>query len=182
MPSRFDFLSMMELTVQLRKRARGLVADEMEQFMVRARKAVGLKGGASLVVTSNAEIRRMNRWFRGKDKATDVLSFGAEGIEGYSGDIAVSLDVAAENARRFGHSVGEEVRILALHGLLHLAGYDHETDRGEMSRREKQLRAALGLPDSLIQRTQEKPRRTTNGRKKPRVMKAAAKARKRKDR
>ncbi|MBI2682630.1 MAG: rRNA maturation RNase YbeY [Acidobacteriales bacterium] len=168
----------MELTVQLRKRVRGLVADELESFMARARKAVGLKGGASLVVTSNAEIRRMNRWFRGKDKITDVLSFGAEGIAGYAGDIAVSLDIAAENARRFGHSVGDEVRILALHGLLHLAGYDHETDRGRMARREKQLRAALGLPASLIQRAQEKARRKTNGRKKPRVLKAKARKRK----
>jgi probable rRNA maturation factor len=163
--------------VQLRKRVRGLVADELESFLARARKAVGLKSAVTLMVTSSAEVRRMNRWFRGKDKATDVLSFAAQGIEGYAGDIAVSLDIAAQNARRLGHTVSDEVRILALHGLLHLAGYDHETDGGRMARKEARLRVALGLPGSLIARAQTKHRPMARGRRKPRRRDATSRVR-----
>jgi probable rRNA maturation factor len=163
--------------VQLRKRMRGLVAGELDSFLARARQAVGLKGVVTLLVTSSAEVRRMNRWFRGQDKSTDVLSFAARGISGYAGDIAVSLDIAARNARRLGHSVSDEVRILALHGLLHLAGYDHETDDGRMARKEARLRLALGLPGSLIQRARSKPRPKSRGGRKPRRLPAASRPR-----
>ena len=99
-------------------------------------------------------MRILNARFRGKRQATDVLSFpGPEFVKDFAGDIAISLDIAARNARSLRHSVGDEVRILVLHGLLHLAGYDHETDNGKMARREKILRKKLGLPSGLIERS-----------------------------
>jgi probable rRNA maturation factor len=73
----------------------------------------------------------------------------------FAGDVAISADMAAQNARRFGHSPAEEVKVLALHGLLHLAGYDHESDSGTMARREARLREQLGLPVALIERNQK---------------------------
>ena len=96
-------------------------------------------------------MRSLNRRFRGKDKATDVLSFPApEFVNGFAGDIAISLDEATRNAKEHGHSLNEEVRILVLHGLLHLAGYDHESDGGEMAEREQRVRSRLALPAALI--------------------------------
>jgi len=97
----------------------------------------------------------LNRRFRGKDKATDVLSFPAEGLGagGWAGDVAISADIASQNARALGHSPVEEIKILALHGILHLAGFDHENDRGQMAREEARLRRLLRLPVSLIERS-----------------------------
>lgn len=108
-----------------------------------------------MLVTSSRELHDLNRRFRGKDKATDVLSFPAAPIEGddNEGDIAISADIATENATRFGHTPLIELKILALHGILHLAGYDHETDNGKMARKESRLRRELKLPDALIERT-----------------------------
>lgn len=109
------------------------------------------------MLTDDASIRELNRRFRHKDKATDVLSFPAAS-EGQSpgrriaGDLAISLDLAAAQAGRFGHSLDVEVRILMLHGLLHLAGWDHEADHGEMAAREQELRGELDLPMALIER------------------------------
>jgi probable rRNA maturation factor len=98
-------------------------------------------------------MRDLNHRFRGKNSTTDVLSFPASShANGTVGDIAISLDLAAKNARRLGHSVSDEARILVLHGILHLAGYDHEGDNGEMAARELQLRRQLGLPEALIER------------------------------
>jgi probable rRNA maturation factor len=98
----------------------------------------------------------MNREFRGLDKATDVLSFPAEmpGPEKIAGDLAISVETARKQAAACGHSLGTEIKVLMLHGLLHLAGYDHESDSGQMRRREQQLRARLGLPLGLIERVQ----------------------------
>ena len=106
-------------------------------------------------MTDDAELRRLNRTFRGKDVETDVLSFPSE-MEDYAGDIAISADVAARNARRLGHSLAAEIRLLALHGVLHLAGFDHETDGGEMERKEMELRRKLRLPSSLTERARKK--------------------------
>jgi probable rRNA maturation factor len=98
-------------------------------------------------------MRSLNARFRGKNHATDVLSFPGPGfVDGFAGDIAISLDIAARNAKVLRHSVFDETRILILHGLLHLAGYDHEADRGEMAQREKELRRDLALPLALIER------------------------------
>jgi probable rRNA maturation factor len=126
----------------------------LTRFLHRAQKAVGLAGEVDVLLTSDEEIRRLNRAFRKKNKATDVLSFPApEELAGHhSGDLAISIDTAARQAESFGHSLNDEVKILLLHGLLHLAGMDHEVDSGEMAARESELRAELKLPVSLIER------------------------------
>jgi probable rRNA maturation factor len=103
----------------------------------------------------DAAIAGLNRAFRRHDAPTDVLSFPAE-TAGYAGDIAISLDTARRQARARRHSLDQEIRILLLHGLLHLAGYDHETDDGAMRRREHVLRRELGLPPGLIERAQRR--------------------------
>jgi len=108
------------------------------------------------LVTTDAELRRLNRTFRRKDYATDVLSFPVNlqgGLpEGYLGDLAISWQRAREQAREFGHSIETEIQVLMLHGALHLAGMDHETDSGGMSRAEGRWRRKLGLPAGVIER------------------------------
>jgi probable rRNA maturation factor len=143
--------------VIMHRAIRGVSRSALERFVARAQRAVGLRGEVNLLVASSAELRRLNRDFRHQDKPTDVLSFPAISRE-FAGDIAISGDIARANARRMGHSVDRELRVLALHGLLHLAGYDHETDDGQMRRKEERLRAALGLPAALIARTERKAR------------------------
>ena len=112
------------------------------------------------VITSDAELRRLNRQFRGVDKTTDVLSFPPASLPkaptaaARLGDLAISLPRARWQARAFGHAIAEEIQILMLHGVLHLLGMDHETDRGRMARAEKRWRARLGLPNGLIERAQ----------------------------
>jgi probable rRNA maturation factor len=124
----------------------------LTRFLNRARAAVGLEGDVDVLLTSDAEIKRLNRQFRNKNKATDILSFPAHASSGTAGDLAISLDTAARQAEEHGHSLRDELRILLLHGLLHLAGEDHETDSGEMAARELELRRQLRLPVSLIER------------------------------
>ena len=106
----------------------------------------------SCFVTVDQELQRLNREFRGKDYPTDVLSFPSVD-QSSLGDIAISIDRAAEQARWFRHPLEDEIGILMLHGLLHLMGLDHEIDRGHMARVEARWRKKLGLPGSLIQRT-----------------------------
>jgi probable rRNA maturation factor len=130
----------------------------LERFVLRARRVVGLKGTVNVLMTDSSEMRGLNRRFRGKDKPTDVLSFPALAqIEGekVAGDVAVCADIAARNALRLGHSAVNEVKILTLHGVLHLAGYDHEIDNGKMARKESKLRRELGLPTGLIERNKQ---------------------------
>lgn len=128
----------------------------LTRFLERARLAAGVTGSIGVLLTTDAGIRDLNRSFRGKDKATDVLSFPAapEVADSCAGDLAISLDTAARQAQEFHHSTGTEVRVLLLHGLLHLAGMDHETDGGEMAAVEQALRQKLRLPVSLIARTE----------------------------
>lgn len=141
---------------------------EMGKFVAAAAQAVGLKGEVHVLLSDDATLRRLNKTFRKKNRATDVLSFpAADGIAGVAGDLAISLETAASQAKEHGHSLREEVRVLLLHGVLHLAGYDHETDKGAMAERETQLRAQLGLPSGLIERVASyapipavKPRKT----------------------
>lgn len=105
------------------------------------------------LITGDAELRRLNREFRGKDSATDVLSFPSGGPRAARlGDIAISLQRARAQGREFGHTTDDEIRVLMLHGVLHLLGLDHETDAGRMARAEKRWRARLGLRDGLIER------------------------------
>ena len=109
----------------------------------------------TVVITTDRRIRRLNRRWRGTDKATDVLSFPAgedPGPARHLGDLVISRETAARQARNEGHSLGTELRVLALHGLLHLLGYDHERDSGRMARIERRLRRQGGLPAGLIER------------------------------
>jgi len=148
--------------VILQKRVVGLTELALDRFVARARRAAGLRAAVNVLVTSNAELRELNRRFRGKDQPTDVLSFPAlPGLKPrYAGDIAISAEIAAHNARTLGHTAAEEIKILALHGILHLRGYDHERDRGKMARREEKLRRELRLPIALIERGRRSRRRT----------------------
>jgi len=174
--------------VILQKKVAGLREDALQRFVLRARKAVGLHSQVNVLVTSSAAVRSLNRQFRNQNKATDVLSFpltspssksGKEAKAKTAGDVAISADIAFENSIQLGHPVAQEVKILALHGILHLAGFDHERDNGEMARKEAKLRRALRLPAALIERVQpdrsglagraslkprQSPRRATRGR------------------
>jgi probable rRNA maturation factor len=133
----------------------GLSRLALTRFANRAQAAVGLAGEVEILLAGDATLRRLNRDFRAKDKPTDVLSFPAlEGFgDGHAGDLAISLQTAQRQATEHGHTLAEEVRVLLLHGFLHLAGMDHETDSGEMEARETILRKALKLPPGLIDRT-----------------------------
>jgi probable rRNA maturation factor len=125
----------------------------LTRFLNRARLLVGLPGAVEVLLTSDAELKRLNKTFRGKNKPTDILSFPAPPeLPELSGDLAISLDTAARQANEHGHTLAVEVKILLLHGLLHLAGEDHEADDGEMAAREATLRRELKLPSSLIER------------------------------
>lgn len=108
-------------------------------------------GALTIALVSDARIRALNRRFRGKDRATDVLSFPA-GEPGVLGDVVIAAGVAARQAVQAGHSLQAEVRVLALHGLLHLLGYDHQHDDGRMARLERRLRVKGGLRTGLIER------------------------------
>jgi probable rRNA maturation factor len=141
--------------VIFQKRVAGVTELGLNRFVARARRVARLPGMVNVLVTSSAEMKSLNRRFRGKDKPTDVLSFPAEPDlkKQFAGEIAISAEIATQNARALGHTPAEEIKILILHGLLHLRGYDHECDNGTMARREKQLRAQLRLPLGLIERT-----------------------------
>jgi len=126
----------------------------LARFLAEAQAAVRLRGNVSVLLTTDAAIRRLNRQFRGLNKATDVLSFPAGGpaADGIAGDLAISVPIARHQGAAHGHTLGVELKVLMLHGLLHLAGYDHESDTGQMARRERLLRGRLGLPLGLIER------------------------------
>jgi probable rRNA maturation factor len=148
--------------VSLIKQIPGLSEAALSRFVSRAKRGARLTGEVNVVVTSSSELRRLNQRFRRKDKPTDVLSFPAINgpRNGLAGDVAISADIAAYNARRLGHTAAEEVKILVLHGLLHLAGYDHERDEGEMAAKEAYLRKLLALPVSLTERNGARVRKT----------------------
>jgi probable rRNA maturation factor len=156
-----------------RQRGVRVSAKDLNQFVVRARRALRLPSQSiSICLVSNSEMVRWNRTYRGKKGPTDVLSFPADenggtpvrnisrsrgsadsssmaprsnGGSPYLGDIAIAPAVAKRNALRLGRTFQDEMRILILHGMLHLMGYDHETDSGQMDRRERRLRRELGL-------------------------------------
>jgi probable rRNA maturation factor len=144
-------------------------ARVLARFLAEAQAAVRLRGEVTVLLTTDSAIRSLNRRFRGKNRATDVLSFpadrSAEGAQTIAGDLAVSVPTAQRQGTACGHSLAIELKVLILHGLLHLAGYDHETDAGRMARRERLLRGRLGLPEGLIERAETPARAAGKTRK-----------------
>ncbi|HEV2313826.1 MAG TPA: rRNA maturation RNase YbeY [Candidatus Acidoferrales bacterium] len=153
-----------------RQRRVSVASSSLEQFFARISRLLHISPGAATVcLVTNAQIARWNRFYRGKAKPTDVLSFpaeasarkkraarnGSESARGlwhsssrngsYLGDIAIAPAVALRNAQQSGRAFDDEMRVLMLHGLLHLLGYDHETDTGQMERLELRLRRQLGI-------------------------------------
>jgi probable rRNA maturation factor len=149
-----------------RQRAVRVARRSLELFLARVRRELGLgEADVTICFVSDAEIARMNQAFRSKKGPTDVLSFPAvdrrlpvslpkrrtvasrrrSKAETFLGDIAISPSTARRNAKKLGRTLPSELQILILHGVLHLLGYDHETDRGEMDRLEGRLRRRLGL-------------------------------------
>ncbi len=110
-----------------------------------------VRGTMTVALVSDARIRALNRTFRKKDQPTDVLSFPAD-EPGQLGDVVIAIGVARRQAAAAGHALATELRVLALHGLLHLLGYDHEQDDGRMGRLERRLRREGGLREGLIER------------------------------
>jgi probable rRNA maturation factor len=168
-------------TVTFRRTPTELRPRALVNFARKLQREVSKGRPFDCLITGDTELRRLNREFRGKDEATDVLSFrwqspqspnSAPGELGNYGDchrntpelgdcgdchrnigdLAISLARARAQAREFGHSTEQEVRVLMLHGVLHLLGMDHDSDSGQMARAEKRWRARLGLPNGLIER------------------------------
>ncbi|HEX3377816.1 MAG TPA: rRNA maturation RNase YbeY [Candidatus Acidoferrales bacterium] len=123
----------------------------LQQFHERVRRELGFASeSVTIQLISDAAMARLNETYRKKQGPTDVLSFPADGNRPardaeYVGDIAISPETARRNARRFARTLPAEMRILILHGMIHLAGFDHETDHGEMDRFERRLRKRLGV-------------------------------------
>ena len=130
------------------------------------------RGAVTVVLLTDARVRELNRRFRKRDRPTDVLSFPSAADEPradrqrYLGDVVIAAGVARRQAKEAGHSIQTELRVLALHGLLHLLGYDHERDAGRMARLERRLRRKGGLREGLIER---RPRRRRSARTRPRA-------------
>lgn len=133
------------LTVVLLQRQRRHRVDgrRLRAVLQGAAAALKVTGEVSVVLASDPLLRRLNRSYRGKDRPTDVLSFPGEGGETGLGDVVISVQTARRNASTLGRSLAQELEVLALHGLLHLLGYDHETDDGTMERLERRLRRRL---------------------------------------
>jgi len=127
-----------------RQRHFKLDTDVWTTFATKALAAIGKTDSATIAFVSDKKIRELNRQFRGVDKATDVLSFPAEEPNNL-GDVAISVETAATQAKENRLSFENEIAQLILHGLLHLSGYDHETDNGEMNRLELRLRRKLDI-------------------------------------
>jgi probable rRNA maturation factor len=127
--------------------SRRVLRTPLRDFLIDLAKRVARGRVVTCLITGDAELRRLNRQFRGNNYATDVLSFPPD-------EIAISLDRAAAQAKELGHSLDEELRVLMLHGVLHLCGMDHEIDSGQMRRAEMRWRKRLGLPAGLIERAQ----------------------------
>jgi probable rRNA maturation factor len=126
-------------------------------FLAQAAAALKLEGEISVLLTTDTQIRRLNVEFRGINRATDVLSFPppepVDGTAHTAGDLAISVETAARQAEEGGHALFAELEVLLLHGVLHLAGYDHESDEGQMARKEAALRRRFGLSAGLIERS-----------------------------
>ncbi|HVR69801.1 MAG TPA: rRNA maturation RNase YbeY [Vicinamibacteria bacterium] len=126
-----------------RQRRRPVGPRRLRRVLVAAARALSVNGEVSLVLTGDRAVRALNARYRGEDRPTDVLSFPGGGGRGELGDIVISVETAARNARALGRTLGQELDVLALHGFLHVLGYDHETDDGTMDRLERRLRRRL---------------------------------------
>src|SRR4051812_23681545 len=133
-----------DIPLLFRRTSRGLRPRELRDFLGR----ISRGREVTCLITGDRELRQLNRQFHGNNYATDVLSFPNDN----GGEIAISIDRAAAQAAEYGHSTFDELRILMLHGVLHLRGFDHENDSGEMARAELRWRKKLGLPTGLIER------------------------------
>ena len=136
---------------------------ELSRFLAEACERVGVAGEVTVLVTTDARMQELNRSFRRKNQPTDVLSFPPAPVDfagemAHGGDLAISVDTARRQSAILGHALVVEVQVLMLHGLLHLAGMDHDRDTGQMGRREARLRREFGLPTGLIQRSKVLPR------------------------
>ena len=138
--------------ITYRRKPASLDLPDLEAFAEVLRKRVAKGREFHCRITNDEELQALNNNFLGKDYPTDVLSFPSDEPDRI-GDIAISLNRARAQARQFGHSPEDEIRILLLHGVLHLTGLDHESDNGEMRRAEARWRKKLDLPVALIQRT-----------------------------
>lgn len=142
-------------TVLFRRVSRRLSRLSLRECAARLQRQVAGGGRFCCLLTDDRELRRLNRQYLGRDYPTDVLAFPSPDSDVFLGEIAVSLQRAAAQARAYGHSLEDEAAILMLHGLLHLLGMDHERDRGQMARAELRWRKKLGLPSSLIERARK---------------------------
>ena len=135
----------------------GTEADALSRWLRRVA-PVRARGQITVALVPDRRVQELNRTFRGKDSSTDVLSFPAH-EPGVLGDVVIARGVARRQARGAGHDLPTEIRVLALHGLLHLLGYDHEHDGGRMARLEARLRRKGGLREGLIERADSRGRR-----------------------
>jgi probable rRNA maturation factor len=126
-----------------RQRRQKVSPARLRRVLSGAGEALRVSGEISVVLGGDRLLRRLNRDYRGKDRPTDVLSFPGDGGEAGLGDVVISVETAGRNARRLGRSLQQELDVLALHGLLHVLGHDHETDDGTMDRLERRLRTRL---------------------------------------
>jgi probable rRNA maturation factor len=125
---------------------------KLKDFAGRLSQRLANAAGFTCLLTNDQELRKLNHSFLGHDYTTDVLSFPSGRRSGDLGEMAISIGRAQEQAFEFGHSHLDEIRILMLHGVLHLTGLDHESDRGGMARQERKWRGKFGLPETLISR------------------------------
>jgi probable rRNA maturation factor len=126
-----------------RQRRRRVDRARLGRVLRGAARALGVSGEVALVLTGDGPVRRLNARYRRKDKPTDVLSFPGPGGDAGLGDIVISVETAEKNARSLGRTLPQELDVLALHGFLHVLGYDHESDDGTMDRLERRLRRRL---------------------------------------
>jgi probable rRNA maturation factor len=130
---------MLEVVLVNRQRRQRLDPSRLRRVLLGAAGALRVSGEVALVFTGDRRMRRLNQQYRGRDEPTDVLSFPGSRETGL-GDIVISVETAARNAKGLGRTLPQELDVLALHGFLHVLGYDHETDDGTMDRLERRLR------------------------------------------
>ncbi len=133
--------TVLDVVLLNRQRRRRVDASRVRRVLREAARQLRVSGEVALVLAGDRTLHRLNRDYRGMDKPTDVLSFPGE--KAGLGDIVISVETAARNARRLGRTLPQEIDVLALHGFLHVLGYDHETDDGTMDRLEQRLRRKL---------------------------------------